>query len=81
MLVLYDVTDRASFEELKVRVMIVREHHPASHCVLVGTKCDGLREVSSEEVWCFAQQWNMSYVETSAKTGDVSQKRVILIIV
>ncbi|GIQ83573.1 small GTPase superfamily, Ras type, partial [Kipferlia bialata] len=52
-------------KEIRTRPM------PMSY-ILVGTKSDrkGEREVSFEQGKAFAEEYNMSYMETSAKTGE-----------
>jgi GTPase SAR1 family protein len=74
----FNVTDRASFESLLPRhVAQVHKHaHAACKRVLVGSMCDrdaggagAGRVVSHEEALQFAHDNDMDYFETSAKDG------------
>ncbi|GLE03193.1 hypothetical protein PINS_up012072 [Pythium insidiosum] len=73
-LLIFDVTDRLSFlgvEKWLEQLLNVAE--PGLHAVLVGNKCDitgAKRVVTNEEAQQFASTHHMSYVETSAKTGQ-----------
>ncbi|KAJ0409277.1 hypothetical protein P43SY_006774 [Pythium insidiosum] len=73
-LLIFDVTDRLSFlgvEKWLEQLLNVAE--PGLHAVLVGNKCDitgSKRVVTSEEAQQFASAHHMSYVETSAKSGQ-----------
>jgi len=71
-LIVYDVGNRASFDNLPVWMMEatrhISPHRPAF--TLVGCKLDlPNRVVTTEEAKAFAAHHNMPHVETSAKTG------------
>ena len=71
----FDVTDRTSFDELNKWLEDAKEGaHPREPTfVLVGNKIDdekNPRVVSQQEAKQFAQRLGMDYIETSAKTGQ-----------
>lgn len=70
----FDLTHRPSFQHLEQWVERIRQQAlPGIPCLLIGCKCDearGNRQVTSEEGLAWAQQHNMSYIETSAKAKD-----------
>lgn len=74
-LLVYDITNRSSFEHIPLWMMEARRqikpHWPV--LALVGCKLDlvssGRREVTQEEAQAFAEQNGLHHVETSAKTG------------
>jgi len=75
-LLVYDITNRSSFEHIPLWMMEARRHIEPHRPVfaLVGCKLDlvssgGRREVTREEARAFAEQNGMHHVETSAKTG------------
>lgn len=71
-LVLYDVTNRGSFEDVNTWLEEVKAHsEPGLLIVLVGAKNDlyDKREVSFEEGLLFARSKGLSFFEASAKTG------------
>jgi small GTP-binding protein len=72
-LIVFDITDRKSFDQLPAWVNDVRTLcDPSAVCTLVGAKSDVAdeRTVTILEAEALAQQYHMPYVETSAKTGD-----------
>ncbi|KAJ7290711.1 ras-domain-containing protein [Mycena rebaudengoi] len=76
-LLVYDVTSRRSFENIKMWLGDVREHaDKAVSCVLVGNKkdlCDAdesKREVPTADAARFAEEEGLLFVEASAKSGD-----------
>ncbi|KAJ7268957.1 ras-domain-containing protein [Mycena rebaudengoi] len=76
-LLVYDVTSRRSFENVRMWLGDVREHaDKAVSCILVGNKrdlCEGddtKRQVPTEDAERFAQEEGLLFVETSAKSGD-----------
>jgi GTPase SAR1 family protein len=75
-LVVYDTTDRASFDNLGQWLQEIKRHaHQDCPVVLVGTKADltSQRAVPVAEVCAFAEQhcgWANSFVETSSKTNE-----------
>ncbi|XP_076456554.1 uncharacterized protein LOC143290886 [Babylonia areolata] len=71
-LLVYDVTDMTSLQSVpQWRAEIERYATDKAQHVLVGNKSDlkGKREVTSEDARAVAQRYNMSHVETSAKTS------------
>jgi small GTP-binding protein len=73
-LIVYDVTDRASFAQLQTWINTVREYseNPEIWITVIGTKRDAAerRAVSREEAEAFARERNLSFVEASAKTDE-----------
>lgn len=71
MLLVYDVTDRASFEALKgVWLQEVTMAPASSIKMIVGNKTDlPARAVSREEGMAFAREQSTLFVEASAKTA------------
>lgn len=71
-MIVYDVTNRASFENVTKWLAQVHEHsHESLVLVLVGNKCDlahipNARQVSTLEAARFAAVHSMEFVETSA---------------
>jgi len=72
-ILVYDVTNRASFENIDENwYKEVKKASPNIALILVGNKID-LREervVSSEEGESLSKQLKLTYMETSAKTGE-----------
>ncbi|TFK46692.1 ras-domain-containing protein [Heliocybe sulcata] len=78
-LLVYDVTNRTTFENCRTWLADVREHaDPHLTCILVGNKVDlcssedgsRRREVPTEEAERFAQEEDLLFVEASAKSGE-----------
>lgn len=72
-IIVYDVTDRQTFENIQNWRQEVKKN--AGECVqvlMVGNKCDlqDSRAVSTKEAQDLADSLNMLYIETSAKTGE-----------
>jgi small GTP-binding protein len=68
----YDVTDRKSFEDLSMWIYDVKEYGPKDIVLfLVGNKADlqKNREVTFEEADSLAKYYKIDYIETSAKSG------------
>lgn len=68
----YDVTDRRSFESIRNWISQIQQHADVHvNKILVGNKCDMLDEkvVSTEEGKKLAEEFNMLFWETSAKNG------------
>jgi GTPase SAR1 family protein len=82
-LVLYDSTDRRSFEQVALYLQEAQEH-ASEHCHIgiVACKCDliAARQVSSEEGAALAGSWaerfphGVRFGETSSKTGEGVEK-------
>lgn len=76
-LLVYDISNRASFEHIPLWMMEAQRHIEPHRPVfaLVGTKLDlveaggGQREVSQEEAKTFAQTHGLYCIETSARNG------------
>ena len=71
-LVVFDVTRRESFTNLPKWLEQIRGKTGNIPLLIIGNKADleDLRAVTQEEAKEFAQQYNVVYTETSAKTGD-----------
>lgn len=70
-LLVFDVTNRESFDHLPNWIEELESNAGKVPFVLVGNKIDLDRVVSSEEAWDFCKQFNIPYYyETSAKTGE-----------
>ena len=72
-LLVYDITNKESFNSLSRWISEARNHgNKEITLTLVGNKNDleSDRAVSIEEAQAFANQHNLIYVETSAKTGN-----------
>jgi GTPase SAR1 family protein len=71
-LLVYSVTDKASFEHLEKWLEELTGHaEPGILVMLVGNKSDlqSARQVSTQEGKDFAAKNGLSFIETSAKTG------------
>ncbi len=69
-IILYDITDKNSFEKVKSWIHSVNEYSKLKKSmILVGNKVDlsDLREVSSEDGRLLAELYNIPFYETSAK--------------
>ena len=72
-MIVYDVTSAQSFEKVKSWMESIYEHADKDVCkILVGNKIDMAAErvVSFKEGQSCAKEFDMEYVETSAKTGE-----------
>ncbi len=72
-ILVYDVTNRISFESInKNWYNEIKKASPSISLILVGNKIDleNDRVVSTEEGESLAQELKLSYIETSAKTGE-----------
>jgi len=68
--VVYDVNDEKSFENIRGWVRNVETHALEDvQIFLVGSKCDLERVVSLERVQALAEECQVPFIETSAKTG------------
>lgn len=66
----FDVTDRASFEHLDTWVEEGTKYNADwMSCVLIGTKSDASAVVTNDEANAWAKKHHMKYYSTSAKTG------------
>uniref|UniRef100_A0A915CQN0 Uncharacterized protein n=1 Tax=Ditylenchus dipsaci TaxID=166011 RepID=A0A915CQN0_9BILA len=73
LLLIFDVTNRTSFDNIRNWLAQVREYAKDNvQITLVGNKIDlsAQRKVKTDEARQLAQTYNISYIETSAKTGQ-----------
>jgi len=73
LLLIFDVTNRTSFDNIRNWLSQVREYAKETvQITLVGNKIDlcAQRKVKADEAKQLAQTYNISYMETSAKTGQ-----------
>uniref|UniRef100_A0A6B2LM08 Uncharacterized protein n=1 Tax=Arcella intermedia TaxID=1963864 RepID=A0A6B2LM08_9EUKA len=69
-IVVYDITNKTSFQNVLQWMHAVDENGPKIiQKVLVGNKTDldNLRQVETEEALIFADKWKLELIETSAK--------------
>lgn len=69
-IVVYDITDRESFDNVKQWLNEIAKHGTEGvKVLLVGNKCDlaDKRDVSYDEARSFADEHGMPFIETSAK--------------
>ena len=72
-LLVYDITRKSTFENIDNWLIDLRTNADKDILiVLIGNKSDLLdnREVSSEDAQTKAEQYNIAFMETSAKSGD-----------
>ena len=72
LVLVYDITDRESFEKLNFWVDNIKNNAPENvKFILVGNKCDlaNERKVSYEEGENYAKKFNIKFFESSAKDG------------
>ena len=70
--VVYDITNRNSFESIKSWIEDCKKHSPKTiYLILIGNKVDlvNSRKISYEEGEAYAKKYGMLFYETSAKTG------------
>ena len=71
-LLVYDVTDRQSFENIRNWIKNIKQHASETvRKILLGNKCDmdEKRAVSTEEGQEWADELDIQFFETSAKSG------------
>ena len=76
-LVVYDITDRDSFENLNSWLIEIEKNANKNvYKLLIGNKCDlqDKRQVSFQEGKDFAESNGMKFIETSAKTASKVQE-------
>jgi Ras-related protein Rab-2A len=75
-LVVFNVTDKPSFENVQDWIYGVRDNSASiTKIILIGNKCDlPDRQVSKQEAEEFAKQHKIVYIETSAKTSENVQE-------
>ena len=72
-LLVFSLTDHVSFEKLEEWINDVSQYcHPKAKMILVGNKSDLVeqRKVTRDEIKNFAEDHNLPYIESSAKTGQ-----------
>ena len=70
LILVYDVSNRQSFNDLKTWLHDINEATNKASIILFGNKCDiQNREITKEEAEEFAKENNIPYIETSAKAG------------
>ena len=82
-LLVFDITSRLSFMQLEHFLSEINQHAINDYSIiLIGNKSDlsDIRTVSFDEAHSFATQYNIIYIETSAKIG-YGQKELINLIV
>ncbi len=75
-MVCFDVTGNESFEHAKQLVTDIQRQHPLKPILLVGCKSDlkNKRQISEEHAKEVAQQFGLTYIETSSSKGkNISQ--------
>jgi len=74
--IVFDVTNRKSFENVSLWLEEVQKHCENIPLLLIGNKIDleDQREVSSEEGEALAKKLGLPFFETSAKTGELVTK-------
>ena len=68
-IIAYDITNIDTFRKCNYWIEVMKEKEPVTKLFLVGTKSDGQRQVSESMAEQFAESFNMSFVETSSKSG------------
>eukprot|EP01120_Amphizonella_sp_Union-15-10_P013031 TRINITY_DN5973_c0_g1_i1.p1 TRINITY_DN5973_c0_g1~~TRINITY_DN5973_c0_g1_i1.p1 ORF type:complete len:212 (+),score=28.08 TRINITY_DN5973_c0_g1_i1:173-808(+) len=70
-IVLYDITNRRSFQEVPYWFQQVNDSYADSIKILIGNKSDleDERKVDAEEARTFAQKYGVTFLETSAKVS------------
>ena len=75
-MIVYDVTNQESFENLKNWIQSIKDNMGNDFLeripvVIIGNKIDSdEREIKTEDAESFCKQQNYPYFETSAKTGE-----------
>ena len=74
-MIVYDVTNLVSFENLKYWIQSIKTHIDIDKgevpAIIIGNKIDIFeREVKKEDAEAFAKEQKFNYFETSAKNGD-----------
>jgi len=69
-ILVYDVTRKETFNNIRNWHKEIIEATPSISLILVGNKIDLEREVQSSEGEALAAELGLSYIETSAKTGE-----------
>ena len=78
-LILYDVTNKTSFNNLQSWLLLVKEEcYSEIPIIIVGNKKDleDERVIDKEEAIEYAKEENVLYIETSSKTGENIEKTI-----
>lgn len=81
-LIIFDLTDRTSFEKLGSWIRDFREHREEKPFCLIGNKAD-LKDqilVKEEEASLLAKEYGVNLIITSAKTGENVEKAFVNLI-
>ena len=81
-LVVYDITNEESFNNLKMWVKSIREEcGKQMQMIIIGNKCDlnEERTVDKNKVMEYAKEEKLDYIETSSKTGENIHKAITLL--
>ena len=69
-ILVYDITNRKSYENAKKRIPELRDKSSVSTVMLIGNKADlGERQIETDEASEFAAEKDILHLETSAKTS------------
>ncbi|KAJ3447916.1 rab2a member ras oncogene family [Anaeramoeba flamelloides] len=71
-LLLFDLTNKKTFQELDDFIKLIKQENSTVPILIVGNKSDlvNSRQVETDEALEFAELHGLSYLESSAKTGD-----------
>ena len=73
-MIVYDVSDRKSFDNIEQWLSDIEKFCPSKVCkMIIGNKCDinpSEREVEISYAQSYADNLKIPYIETSAKTAD-----------
>ena len=81
-LIIYDITNEASYNNLKSWVKLIKEEcGKHMQLIILGNKSDlnDQRKISKDEAINYAKEQNIEYIETSSKTGENVKKAVTMI--
>ena len=81
-LLIYDVTNSKSWSNVRNWVRNIEGNAPQTvNKVLVGNKCDlsNMRQVSTQQGEQLAREYGMTFMETSARTGENVQEAFLLL--
>lgn len=80
-IVVFDITKEESFKNVAKWLEIINDNFTNVSIILFGNKCDleDKREVSKEDAIKFATSYNLTYLETSAKTNTNIKEGILKI--
>lgn len=80
-LLVYDVNNCDSFDNLKYWLQSIKTHCTEANIIIViGNKIDLPREIKKEEAEKYANDNNFKYFETSAKTGEGIEESITYLV-